>query len=205
MDKILLCIIGAGGHGRVAADIARLRGYEVIFLDDKTTRNVAGKTGDYLQYLDVAVYFVAIGNSHVRKQFLAELHSKAANVVSLIHPSAVVCEDVAIGPGTIIMAGAVINTGTVLGEGVIVNTCASVDHDCRIDNYVHVAVGAHVCGTVHVGEHTWVGAGATVINNMHICENCMIGAGATVIRSIEKKGTYVGTPARLILEKECDG
>ena len=30
-----LVIIGAGGHGRVVADIARLNGYEdIIFLDD---------------------------------------------------------------------------------------------------------------------------------------------------------------------------
>ena len=95
-----------------------------------------------------------------------------------------------------IMAGAVINPGTKIGKGCIINTCASVDHDCDIGDYVHVAVGSHVCGTVSVGNQTWIGAGATVINNIYICPECMIGAGAVVIKNIIQNGTYIGIPAK---------
>ena len=75
------------------------------------------------------------------------------------------------------------------------NTCASVDHDCEVRDYVHVAVGAHLCGTVEVGAYTWIGAGATVSNNVSICPECMIGAGAVVVKDIVEAGTYVGVPA----------
>ena len=94
-----------------------------------------------------------------------------------------------------IMAGAVINPYAKLGKGCIVNTCASVDHDCEVRDYVHVAVGAHLCGTVEVGAYTWIGAGATVSNNISICPECMIGAGAVVVKDIVEAGTYVGVPA----------
>ena len=59
-----------------------------------------------------------------------------------------------------------------------------------------MAVGAHLCGTVHVGKRTWIGAGATVSNNIIICNNCMVGTGAVVISNIEAPGTYVGVPAK---------
>lgn len=94
------------------------------------------------------------------------------------------------------MAGAVINSGVRIGRGCIINTCSSADHDCDMGDYVHIAVGSHLCGTVSVGDETWIGAGATVSNNISICSECMIGAGAVVTRDITEKGTYVGVPAK---------
>ena len=71
---------------------------------------------------------------------------------------------------------------------------SSVDHDCVISDYVHIAVGAHICGTVSIGKETWIGAGAIILNNIDVCEGCMIGAGATVVKDIRESGTYIGTP-----------
>lgn len=190
-----LTIIGASGHGRVVADIARLSGYDAIeFLDDDPSLStcgsypVVGKTDEAAD----GDFFVAVGNSAIRERL-----SKNRNLITLIHPSAVVAEGVEIGEGTVVMAGAVINSGATIGRGVIVNTSSSIDHDCVVDDYCHVAVGAHLCGTVKVGKNTWIGAGATVINNVNICGGCTIGAGAVVINNIEKPGTYIGIPAKL--------
>lgn len=58
------------------------------------------------------------------------------------------------GAGTVIMDGAVVNPFARLGKDCIVNTCASVDHGCMVEDYVHVTVGAYLCGTVSVGAHT---------------------------------------------------
>lgn len=188
-----LTIVGASGHGKVVADIARLNGYDAVeFLDDDPNLYTCGSypvVGTTDRAVDGDV-FVAVGNSAIRERL-----SKNRNLITLIHPSAVVAEGVEIGEGTVVMAGAVINSGAKIGRGVIVNTSSSIDHDCVVDDYSHVAVGAHLCGTVKVGKKTWVGAGATVINNVNICGGCMIGAGAVVIKDIEEPGTYVGVPA----------
>jgi len=194
-----LTIIGASGHGKVVADIAKLSGYdEIEFLDDDeklrycSSYPVVGKTDKALE-IDNDV-FIGIGNASIRKKFQEQLRNKS--LVTLIHPDAVIADDVKIGIGTVVMAGAVINSGAKIGNGVIINTCSSVDHDCIVDDYVHVAVGAHLCGTVNVGESTWIGAGVTVSNNVDICGNCTIGAGAVVIKDIEEEGTYIGVPVR---------
>lgn len=194
-----LIIIGAGGHGRVVEDIAHRCGYlKTFFLDDITRfKNVIGKSADYVKYIDQSVFFVAIGNSKVRKKIFNELIENNAQVVSLIDPSAVISKSAEIGEGTVVMPGTVINAGTIIGKGNIVNTCASVDHDCVVGDFSHISVGARLCGTVSVGNAVWIGAGATVINNISICDECMIGAGAVVVKNIYNAGIYKGVPAKL--------
>ncbi len=196
-----LVIIGASGHGKVVADIAKKNGYEeIVFLDDNESLTecggyaVVGKSSRYVDF-DCDV-FVAIGNSKVREKVQTQVEFAGKNIPVLIHPHASVAENVTIGKGTVVAAGAAINPGASIGKGCIINTGSSVDHDCEIADFVHVSVGAHVAGTVRIGRRTWVGAGATVSNNINICADCMIGAGAVVIKNIEKPGTYIGVPAK---------
>ncbi len=194
-----LVIVGASGHGKVVAEIAKLNGYDdIVFLDDNENVHecagypVVGKSTDAPD----GDLFVAVGNSAARKMLIERYNSRVQPV--LCHPKAIISTDVTIGRGTVVMAGAVINPSVTIGKGVIVNTSCSIDHDCIIGDYSHVSVGAHLSGTVTVGAETWIGAGATVINNVSICDNCMIGAGAVVIRSINDMGIYVGVPAKRI-------
>lgn len=202
--KKRLVIIGASGHGKVIADIAVKRNQyeEILFLDDNTAIKecggfpVVGKSSDFLNYIEDSDFVVGIGNAKIRNRITDMLNHKSATIATLIHPNSSIGQNVVIGQGTVVMAGAVINSDSKIGKSCIVNTCASVDHDCVVEDYVHVAVGAHVCGTVQIGHHTWIGAGATIINNLGICPECMIGAGTVVIRDIMEKGTYVGVPVR---------
>lgn len=195
-----LIIIGASGHGKVIADIAMKRGYlNIVFLDDDVNIKSCGiypvvGVSTRIKEMDGDA-IIAIGDPAVRKRMQESIGDERLAV--LIHPNAVVAEDVVVGKGTVVMAGAVVNSGSTIGRGCIINTCASVDHDCKLEDYVHVAVGAHIAGHVEVGEKTWIGAGATVINGIRICSDCMIGAGAVVVKEVSKSGTYMGVPARI--------
>ena len=198
MNKLI--IIGASGHGRVVTDIAERLGYtSIVFLDNNPEiKECAGfpvlGPDTLTTELDGDV-FVAVGNSEIRKKLMNRNAGRFFPV--LIHPDAVIAEDVEIGEGSVVMAGTVINPGVKIGKGVIVNTSSSVDHDCTLGDFSHISVGAHLSGAVVVGERTWIGAGATVINNINICSGCMIGAGAVVIKDIDKPGTYIGVPAKI--------
>lgn len=199
MNNKKLIIIGAGGHGRVAYDIAKRNGYkEIYFLDDGdvTDSRVVGKSCDIEKYIKDSHFFVAIGNGNIRRQITERLLDCSAEIVSLIAPSAVISDTVKIGKGSILMEGVVVNTTTIIGEGAIINTCASVDHDCIVGDFSHVSVGAHLCGTVNIGKGVWIGAGAMVINNISVCDDCIIGAGAVVVKDITAAGTYKGVPAK---------
>lgn len=200
--KNRLVIIGAGGHGKVIADIGEKSGYtEVLFLDDDTAVTACGKyavvgtIGDAVRFCD-SDFIVGIGNAATRKRIQEELCAKGLHIVTLAHPRSVVASDVSVGIGTVVMAGAVINPGTTIGNGCIINTGATVDHDNTLSDYVHISVGSHLAGAVHIGANTWIGAGAVVSDHISICESCTVGAGAVVIKNIEQSGTYIGVPAR---------
>lgn len=197
-----LLIAGASGHGKVIADLARCLGLyeEIAFVDDNEELLhrgfTVGKIVYAVEHKDEYDVIVAIGNAAIRKKIQEMYEDAGVNLVTLVHPTAYVAQDVELGNGTVVMAGAVIQTEACVGKGVIVNTGATVDHECEISDYVHIAVGATIAGDVKVGQRSWLGAGATVIQGINICEDVMIGAGAVVVSDIQEAGTYIGIPAK---------
>lgn len=201
-----LLIIGAGGQGKVVADIAKRMNQweEIAFLDDNEKiksvlgYKVIGKTSEYNKYLKEFDVFVGIGNNDIRHMFHKELENKFASIPTLIHPSTIIGENVEIGKGTVIMPGVIINSSTKIGKGCIINTGSIIDHDNEIGDFVHISPGVRLAGSVEIGNKSWLGIGSVVINNINIAEESVIGAGAVVISHITEKGTYVGVPAKRI-------
>lgn len=62
----------------------------------------------------------------------------------------------------------------------IINTNALVEHECYIDDFAHVAVGAVLCGQVRIGRSAFIGANATVIQCMEIPDRDLVPAGEVV-------------------------
>lgn len=204
--KNRLLIIGAGGHGKVIADIAMNmnKWNSISFLDDNEMiencmgLNVVDKSANASKYINEADFFVAIGNNIIRETIQIRLETEGASIATIIHPNAIIGRDVVLGLGTVVMAGVVINCSTNIGKGCIINTRASLDHDVEIDEYVHISPGTTLAGGVMVSRYSWLGIGSVVSNNISITSNCTIGAGAVVVKDLLESGIYVGVPARRI-------
>lgn len=204
MSNKKLIIIGASGQGKVCADIAlKMNKWdEIAFLDDNPQiksvlgLEVVGNTKDAIKYVDKCDFFVGIGDNETREKIQKKLEKIGANIPVLIHPNAVIGEDVQIGIGTAIMPGVVINCSTRIGKGCIINTGATIDHDNIIEDYVHISPGVNLAGNVRIGSKTWIGIGSVVINNINISNKCLIGAGSLVIKNITIPGKYVGSPIK---------
>ncbi|MFC4402972.1 acetyltransferase [Gracilibacillus xinjiangensis] len=201
-----LLIIGASGHGKVVADIAikMNKWKEMAFLDDDESikssigLEVIGTTNEVFSHIDEYDIFVGIGDNAIRQKVLEKLEKAGASIPILIHPDAVIGAQVDIEIGTTVMAGAVVNCCTKIGKGCIINTGATIDHDNYIEDFVHLSPGAHLAGTVQVGNGSWLGIGSVVSNNIKITKGCKIGAGAVVVNDITESGVYVGVPVRRI-------
>lgn len=199
MSKRLI-IIGAGGHGKVVADIALRCGYfDISFVDDHVSSEcmgfpIIGKCDELIGYNDGKTDFIiAVGDNATRKHIAEAYDLKWA---TLIHPSAQIGSNVTIGEGTVVMANAVINACASIGTHCIVNSGAIVEHDNVLSDYVHISPNVSLGGMVQVGSQTHICIGAVVINNINICSNVKVGAGSVIIDSIEEGGTYVGVPGR---------
>lgn len=203
-----LAILGAGGHGTVAADIAELNGWvDIHFYDDDPSVQgglvqsctVVGNTEklrDSCSSYDGV--FIAIGDNSLRDRFIRNFSDCGANMVNLIHPSATVSAHARLGCGIIVMAGGVINPGAVIGSGSIINTNASVDHDCFLGRSVHLSPGARLGGGVEIGDYSWLGLNSSVKHNAVLGSEVIIGAGAAVVDDFEDNVVAVGVPAKKI-------
>lgn len=199
-----LLLVGAGGHGRVVADLAETCGWDdIAFVDDEwpeLDRNsdwpVLGTLADLGHLPEHYPYALsALGDNELRLRSLATLVELGFTVPALIHPTAVVSKRAAVGAGTVAMANAVVNAATRVGQGVILNTGCTVDHDCVIGDGVHVAPGAHIAGEVAVGRSSWIGIGASVRGGASIGCRATIGAGAAVVTDVPDDAVYAGVPA----------
>ena len=193
-----LLIIGAGGHGKVVADVAmKMNTWKSIqFLDDNQELKrvlgleVIGKVEDALKYVHDYQFIVAIGDNSLRERIQLNLTMAQAKLALLVHPDAIIGKQVEIGKGTVVMAGVIINSCTHVGSGCIINTGSIIEHDNIIEDYVHVSPGVITGGTVRIGKGTWLGLGSKIINNVSIAGDCIVGAGAVVIEDIINRGLW---------------
>ena len=205
-------IIGAGGHAKVVIDIILQR--EKILndnliikgiLDDTFKENeekkifgipIVGKINKILELPSNIYYIIAIGNNTIRKK-IAQNYEKI-KYITLIHPKAVIAENVSISTGTVLMAGSIVNSYTKIGKHCIINTGSIIEHDNTIEDYVHISPRATLCGGVIVEEESWIGAGSPIIQGLKIGKKVIIGAGAVAIKNVENFSTMIGIPAKNI-------
>lgn len=206
-------IVGAGGHGRVILDSLLSSGRPVKgFLDSHKAKgtavalgySVVGSESEIRNFVADCDVVVGIGDGWIRSQIVNKLKeiSPSIQFTSVIHPSAVISQDVEIRPGTVVMAGAVINIGSRIGEHVIVNTRASVDHDCNLSDFSAVQPGATLGGNVELGEFTVVALGSKIIHGKKVDMHSVIGAGATVVSDVPAFSICMGTPAKVTSNRE---
>ena len=158
-----LLILGAGGHGRVAAEIAESLGYRVSFLDDKPGEGVIGSISELEKFGPVFdACFIGIGNNAVRHKLLDRLTELGLMVATLISPKAYVSSSVKVGCGTVIEPGAIVNANVTIGCGCIVSVGGIIDHDSVLEDFSHVNTGAICMSGAHVVAEQKIEAGEIV-------------------------------------------
>lgn len=197
-------IYGSGGHSQVIRHVLEENGYTISDVYDDHPESVHRASVNVVQGLrgkdkaslkQDSPVVIAIGNNRERSEISRLLQ---ANYQTVIHRSAIIASNSAIGDGTVIFAGAIIQPNTVIGKHVIINTGASIDHDNVIGDYAHISPKAALTGHVEIGEGTHVGVGAVIIPTVKIGKWCTIGAGAVVLKDVPDYCTVVGNPGRII-------
>ena len=198
-------VIGAGGHAKVVLralqEELKLLGVELkdvaILLDDDPDKHgtelyglkVIGSSS-MVDNLEVIAVHVAIGDNKRRMELYRRFNLARLTVV---HPTSVIEGEV--GAGSFIGPMAYVGVNAQVGEGVIVNTKASIDHDCLISDWAHLAPSSTLGGEVKVGEGTLIGIGSTVLPRVKVGSWSIIGAGSVVVRDVPSGVKAWGVPA----------
>ncbi len=194
-------LYGAGGHAKVIMDILKAEGklVEALIDDNKELNELMGVKVLHSINQTMSPLIVSIGDNNTRR-LIAEKVNATFGIA--IHPSAIISDSVKIDVGTVVMQGVIIQACTQIGRHCIVNTGASIDHECVIDDFVHISPRVTLCGNIHVGEGTWIGAGTVVIPGVKIGRWSIIGAGSVVDKDIPDGVLALGNRCRIIKSLE---
>lgn len=203
MSTMKFRVVGAGGHAKVVIATLLAAGNEVlgVYDDDEAKigslvlgQPVIGKIEDLIASPRSAV-ILAIGDNAKRSEIARWL---SCDWESVVHPAAFVDQSAVVEPGCFIAAGAVVQAEAKLGAHSIVNTLASIDHDCLLGGYCHIAPGGRLAGNVVLGAGVMIGLNAAVLPGRRIGDEAIVGAGAVVLDDLPAGATAVGVPARVI-------
>ena len=204
-------IIGGGGHARVIIDLIQCVGKKSSTLGIADPNLPIGSRfmdipvlgGDEVIY-DFAATEVELVNGigsvsteSFRKQVYEKLKSERYTFSTLVHPSAVIAENVILGEGTVVMAGSIIQAGSKIGDNVILNTGCLIDHDCIINDHVHIAPRTTISGGVQIGAGSFIGIGTSISQGIRIGTNTLVGAGSVVIQDLGDNMKAFGNPAKV--------
>ena len=198
-----LLVFGAGGHAMISQECATAYKHPMFLY----------KQGDVpsscLQAMSEEIYsleqwksicsqaFVAIGDNHIRAKVGERLKNAGFELVTLIHPHAIVSSTAEIADGVLVNAGAIVNAGAKLKTGCIVNSGAIVEHGCTVGAYAHLSPAAKLGGSTCIGQKTWICIGATVIDGIHVGNESILAAGSVLLGNLPDRVMAAGVPAKV--------
>ncbi|WP_165361473.1 acetyltransferase [Lichenibacterium ramalinae] len=211
MNKHRLLVWGGSGHAKMLRPTFAAAGLDVVALveRDPALAPLFSSAVRFFGWDDLAPwlaagnalelsFILAIGghNGSVRCELADRLTSWGLKPFEAIHERAWVASTATMGEGCHVLPMAAVGEDAKLGRQCIVNTNASVDHECILDEGVHIMPGATLAGCVRVGAHATVGANATVLPHVNIGRGAIVGAGAVVVHDVPAGSVVVGVPAR---------
>jgi len=204
MKKII--IIGGSGHGRVAEEILRENGYNVVgFLDDylPVSNKILGGIKDIKNICEtnsIDGIFIAIGDNSTRYNISLQISLYIDNIdyINVISKYSYISPTASIGYGNFIGHGCIINTNCKLGNFCILNTSCSLDHDSIIQDFSSLAPKVVTGGNFSLGKFSAICIGSVIIHNISIGSYCVVGASSLVLSNIGDNQLVYGSPSKFI-------
>jgi sugar O-acyltransferase (sialic acid O-acetyltransferase NeuD family) len=204
---------GATGQAKVLRECMEPQGWRIVAIFDNNQEISSpfsdvpiyyGRSGFELwqenNQTNQTSFIVAIGGDRGNDRLEIQKYLAAHKLLPVVaqHSTAFVARGVTIGLGSQILAHAAVCVDTIIGESCIINTGASVDHECKIGNGVHICPGVKMAGCVEVEDCVTIGTGAVILPRIKIGAGAIIGAGAVVIRDVLPRTVVVGNPAQIL-------
>lgn len=210
MKKLLL--VGGGGHCKSVIDSVldsnKYDDIKIVDLKENIGKDILGikiiGTDECLEKLHKSGYEYAfvtlgsIGNPKIRIKLYNILKKIGFKIPIIIDKSAIISKNCNIKEGAYIGKNVVINTGSIIEKCSIINTGSIVEHDCNIEEFVHIASGSVLGGNVTIKRNSHIGSNSTIRQQIVISENVVIGIGSVVVKNIENNILAYGVPCRMV-------
>ena len=208
---MILAIYGTGGAGKESTQIAEYindaynRWEKIVFIDDTKPAGMF-KNYDMCPYKDFKEKYskdeveihVAVGTAGSKKILSEKLEGDGFRLAILIHPDAVIGNNVSIAPGVQIKMGAIVEDNVVIGKSTWLQAYSIVKKDTVIGDYCHIGAKCIVSEECNFKEMVFLGMHAIISKGIKIDDNVVVGLGAVVKKDIAEDAVVMGDPARVL-------
>lgn len=199
-------VFGAGGCGRGLLPLlrspAQTAGAQLVFIDDHKTGPVNGEHvmiwSSFSSVEGTKAVCLAVSDPSTRQKLAQQIMQEGCELLEARHSSVIVMDDVLLGEGACLSPGTILTSNIQVGMALHANLGCFIEHDCKIGNFVTLAPGVRLNGSITVGDRAYIGSGATIRQGLTIGADAVIGMGAVVLEDVAPGRTVVGNPAREI-------
>lgn len=206
--KILL--IGGGGHCKSVLDsLIRSGNYSEIGIVDKNENigkhvlgiSIIGCDSDLIKLYENGYNYAFVtlgstGDASQRIKLFSMLEKIGFEIPNIVDSTSTISENANMSYGIYMGKNVVVNAGVSIGKGAIINTSSTIEHDCTVGNFSHIATGSVLCGEVCTGENVHIGANSVIKQRVNIGANTIIGMGSVVLHDIAGSMIAYGNPCR---------
>lgn len=172
MSKEKLLLVGAGGFGRMVAELVMLQ-HDCAFVDDGQPVGVeicgipvvGGLTDLPELRKEYDLLVVDIGNNGFRAQEYEKAKALGFDFPNIIAPNAYISPYAKLGNGCVILQNACVQNGAVVGNGVLLNAGTEVHCDAVVEDYALIYANSVVRTGAKVGKYARIGSNVTVCNS----------------------------------------
>jgi len=203
-----LIIIGAGQFGRElyswTLDAIRT-GCDLNvkgFLDDNpdslenykyNTKVISGVDAYKPQKNDV--FICSIANIKAKMRCCHKILAKGGQFINLIHPTAVIGQNVVMGQGVILGPYVLLTCDLTIGDFVTISSHSGVAHDSTIGDWCCINGWCVINGCSVLGEAVFLGSNAVILPGSRVGKHAFVGAGSLVLRRVRDYEKVFGVPA----------
>jgi sugar O-acyltransferase (sialic acid O-acetyltransferase NeuD family) len=212
----LVLVGGAGTSSDVLSLITSINRdllrYQVLgLLDDAIPEGtlrfgvqVLGPIANWVTFED-AWFVDCLGSprSYRKREGLLDLCGMAkAKFETLIHPSAMIADDVQIGQGSIIYPNVVVLSNVRIGQHVTILSGTVLNHDVELGDWSILGSGAMLSGAVKVSRACYLGTSCAIREGVKIGAGSLVGIGAAVTCDVAPDTVVAGVPAKFLRSAE---
>lgn len=135
--------------------------------------------------------------NRVRESFYNRLVNSGYEVITYIHPDAMVHTDNEVGSGSVILPGAVVEPHVKVGVNTMVWCNATLAHHSAVEDHCWIATGTVLSGQARICRNTFVGVNATIVNEVEVSKFNIVGAAALISKNTKPNTVHLSRSAEV--------
>lgn len=206
-----IIIIGAGGMGREAVEVAedafggnpayRIKGFlsDVLDVLDGFSPGypLLGSIKDHVVN-ETERFVLAVGDVPGRRKIAEDILARGGKFLTLIHPTAKVFRSSTMGQGVIVFPFAYVGANAQVGDFCLINSYAGCGHDVILGKFSEQCPYSALSGGVQTGEECFFGVHSVVAPKTKLGNRVIVSQGSAVQKDRGDDVLLVGVPAKPI-------